>query len=94
VSGEYLTMAHIPHEANGFRLSAAKFLDEDAVRRNLLLSALHLFAFEVLKNAIVADVKAFLVFDESDADEAREYEARLRSLHTIQRRQRNDTERI
>lgn len=68
------------NSAGSFRFSADKFLHEDAVRRNLVLSALYLFAFEVLKTAIITDVKDFLVFDETDGREIEEYESRLQNL--------------
>lgn len=43
-----------------FRFSPEKFLDEATIGRNLILSSLYLFLFEVLKFAIIEDVKDLL----------------------------------
>jgi hypothetical protein len=43
-----------------FRFSLPKFLSDDAIRQNLILTSLYIFAFEVLKFAILNDVEFFL----------------------------------
>jgi hypothetical protein len=43
------------------RLSPDKFLNEDLIHLNLVLSALYLFCFEVLEYSIIEDTKDYLV---------------------------------
>jgi len=52
-----------------YRFSPGKFLDEELIEHNLVLSSLYLFAFEVLKFVILADVEDFLT-DTFEMEEA------------------------
>jgi hypothetical protein len=52
---------------SAFRFSPEKFLDKTTMRGNLILSSLYLFLFEVLKFAIMEDVKDFIMEDVEDS---------------------------
>ena len=44
-------------------LDAEKFLNPDAIKINLVLSSLYLAAYEILKSAIIDNIRDFLIFD-------------------------------
>jgi len=62
-----------------FAFSQEKLLKDGIIKRNLILSALFLFAYEVLKQSILDDVFSFLVFDDTEEQVAAD-KAELRKL--------------
>ena len=51
-------------------IDSDKFFDQDIVKSNLTLSALYLLAYELLKDAIVVNIKRFFSFEFTDDGKA------------------------
>ena len=72
---------------SAFRISPEKFLDETTMRRNLILSSLYLFLFEVLKFAIMEDARDSLTLTASLEDATGEITTWEVMLEESERRQ-------
>lgn len=64
-------------------IDSNKFLNPDAIKGNLILSALYLAAYELLKDAIVGNIRDFFSFEYGDGKDVqdKQYDDEVVSVH-------------